>query len=115
MFFTKEERVAQKVDENTTRILLAHGSGLMNALIIFEKGQDPDQPILLHRHQHVQTTYVLQGKFKFVIDEPDNYQEKIVQQGDAIYFPSDVLHGCLPLTDDARLLDSFTPEREDFL
>lgn len=115
MFFKKKELTTNRVDDNTLRTLLANGEGLMSVLIIFEKGLDPETEIPYHKHEHVQTTYVLKGSFKFSIKYPDHTETKVVQEGDAIYFPSNHEHGCVPLADDSRLFDSFTPIREDFL
>jgi quercetin dioxygenase-like cupin family protein len=50
-------------------------------------------------------TYVLQGKLKFFIDDKSH----VGQAGDSLYFPSHLLEP------DTRLLDVFTPIREDFL
>lgn len=115
MFFFNQDLPIKRVDENTLRQVLGYGEGLMNALIIFEKGQPETTPIPFHHHPHVQTTYVLKGKFKFAIQYPEGTEEKIVEAGDAIYFPANLKHGCVPLADDSRLLDSFSPIREDFL
>lgn len=115
MFFKDSDLETKRVDGNTLRRILGYGEGLMNALIIFEKGLDSETEIPYHKHVHVQTTYVLKGSFKFSIKYPDHTETKVVTVGDAIYFPSDYEHGCIPLEDDSRLLDSFTPIREDFL
>ncbi|MGG5370841.1 cupin domain-containing protein [Enterococcus sp. AZ196] len=115
MFFKKEELATTRVDDNTLRTVLAYGEGLMNALIIFENGLDSESEIPYHKHEHVQTTYVMKGSFKFSIKYPDHTETRVVQTGDTIYFPSNHEHGCIPLEDDSRLLDSFTPIREDFL
>ena len=115
MFFKKEEMHIDKIDENSSREVLAYGEGLMNARIIFKSGLAEDAPSPLHHHTHVQTTYVLGGAFKFQINYPDHTEIKIVKQGDAIYFPANYEHGCIPLEDGSQLFDSFTPIREDFL
>lgn len=115
MFFEKDAMTRTRVDENTWRTVLGYGEGLMNALIEFEKGVPADTPISYHQHEHVQTTYVLAGAFKFSIQYPDHTATKVVQVGDALYFPSNYPHGCIPLTAGAKLLDSFTPVRADFL
>lgn len=113
MFFKGSELPVTQVDSNTTRKVLAYGDGLMNALITFAKAEDKEIPF--HHHEHVQTTYVLKGSFKFAIDYPAGREEKIVTAGDAIYFPANIPHGCIPLEDESQLLDSFSPIREDFL
>ncbi|VDG22525.1 cupin domain-containing protein [Lactiplantibacillus mudanjiangensis] len=115
MFFKNESTEMGRVDDNTLRKVTAYGDGLMNAYIVFEKGLAPDSTIPFHHHVHVQTTYVLKGSFKFAIKYDDHTDIQEVHAGDGIYFPSDHEHGCIPLEDDSRLLDSFTPIREDFL
>ena len=115
MFFKKETSENKRVDENTWRRVVAYGDGLMNAYITFEHGLDPDSEIPYHQHEHVQTTYVLKGSFKFSIKYPDHTETQVVRAGDGIYFPSNYWHGCIPLEDDSQLLDSFTPIRQDFL
>ena len=115
MFFKEEELETKRIDSNTFRRVLAYGEGLMNALITFEKGLNPETEIPYHSHEHVQTTYVLKGSFKFSIKYPDRIETKVVHVGDVIYFPSNYEHGCIPLEDDSQLFDSFTPIREDFL
>ena len=67
MFFKEEELETKRIDSNTFRRVLAYGEGLMNALITFEKGLNPETEIPYHSHEHVQTTYVLKGSFKFSI------------------------------------------------
>ncbi|CAJ1228072.1 cupin [Levilactobacillus zymae] len=115
MFFKAENLKLERVDDNTLRQVGAHGEGLMDALVIFEHAVPADTPIPFHHHVHVQTTYVLRGAFKFAVKYPDHTEVQEVHAGDSIYFPSDHAHGCIPLADDSRLLDAFTPIREDFL
>ncbi|MFC6295198.1 cupin domain-containing protein [Lactiplantibacillus daoliensis] len=115
MFFKDSEIKLGRVDDNTLRKVVAHGDGLMDTLVIFERGLKPDATIPFHKHVHVQTTYVLKGSFKFAIKYSDHTDVQEVHVGDSIYFPSNHEHGCIPLEDDSRLLDSFTPIREDFL
>ncbi|WP_390409185.1 cupin domain-containing protein [Lacticaseibacillus jixiensis] len=115
MFFHQSNLPITQIDANSTRQVLAHGDGLMNALITFQHALPETATIPLHQHPHVQTTYVLKGAFKFEIDYPDHQAIQVVHQGDAIYFPANHPHGCIPLEDDSKLLDSFTPIREDFL
>ncbi|MFC6322727.1 cupin domain-containing protein [Companilactobacillus baiquanensis] len=115
MFFYDKDIELGRVDDNTLRKVLSYGDGLMNTLVVFEKGLAPDSVIPYHKHVHVQTTYVLKGSFKFSIKYPDHTDTNEVHVGDTIYFPSNLEHGCIPLEDDSRLIDSFNPIREDFL
>lgn len=45
MFFKEEELETKRIDSNTFRRVLAYGEGLMNALITFEKGLNPETEI----------------------------------------------------------------------
>ena len=113
MFFKDEHIQLVTVDNNTTRKVLAHSDQLMYTKVIFAKAQEGE--ISLHKHVHEQITYVLKGSFQFMIDDGKTKDVQIVKEGDSIHFPSDVLHGCIPLEDGGVLLDAFTPARADFL
>ncbi|WP_019913528.1 cupin domain-containing protein [Paenibacillus sp. HW567] len=113
MFFKDQEIQTDTVDSNTTRKVLAHSEQLMYTKVMFAKAQQGEIP--LHKHVHEQVTYVLKGSFQFMIDNGETKDVQIVKVGDSIHFPSDVLHGCIPLEDDGILLDAFTPARADFL
>jgi len=64
----------------------------------------------LHNHPHVQSTYVESGRFEFTLDG-----ERIqVGQGDSFVIPSHAEHGCRCI-EPGRLIDTFTPRRDDFL
>ena len=64
----------------------------------------------MHSHPHEQLTYVLSGRFSFTIDGVT----KEVSAGDTLYKKPNVEHGCACL-EAGTLLDTFTPQREDFL
>ncbi|MCM0598855.1 cupin domain-containing protein [Weissella fabalis] len=115
MFFYNNELSLERIDENSFRKVLAYGDGLMNTLVVFEHGIPIGTNIVCHQHEHAQTTFVLQGRFEFMIQYPDHIERNIVGCGDSIYFPSNYPHGCIPLEADSRLLDSFNPIRQDFL
>ena len=74
--------------------------------IYFDKGAVGE----IHSHPHEQITYVLEGEFEFTIDG----KKQIVKDGDSIFNESNVPHGTICL-EKGRLLDVFTPHREDFL
>ena len=63
-----------------------------------------------HRHVHEQVTYCLSGEFVFTVEG----ETATVRAGDSLFVPSSALHGtrCVAA---GRLLDIFTPQREDFL
>lgn len=64
-----------------------------------------------HTHEHEQMTYCLEGTFEFYVEG----KPVTISAGDTIYFPSNVPHYCAVKTESGRLLDVFTPIREDFI
>ncbi|WP_322889414.1 MULTISPECIES: cupin domain-containing protein [unclassified Yoonia] len=92
---------------DVTRQVLADAPDLMVVAFRFAKAGATGA---LHRHPHVQATYVASGRFRFTID--DRVTE--VGPGDSFIIPSDALHGVVCL-DPGALIDSFTPRRDDFL
>lgn len=64
-----------------------------------------------HDHPHEQMTIVERGRVRFTIGS----QERIVQAGDILHFPSGCWHGATMLDEAVVLIDIFTPVREDFL
>jgi quercetin dioxygenase-like cupin family protein len=83
---------------------------LMMTIIDFDDGPqaEPDPP---HSHPHEQVTYVAEGEiFFFLESECDR-----LSPGDMFLVPSDKLHSIQLLTKHVRLVDCFTPIRQDFL
>jgi quercetin dioxygenase-like cupin family protein len=64
----------------------------------------------LHSHPHVQTSYVAEGTFEVSIDGVT----RTLAAGGAFIVPSGLVHGVKALTA-GRLVDTFTPRRDDFL
>lgn len=64
----------------------------------------------LHHHPHTQITYVVEGKFEFIIDG----EKRVVEKGDSMYKGGGLEHGCVCL-EQGVLLDVFTPMRKDFV
>ncbi|MDF1573222.1 MAG: cupin domain-containing protein [Bacteroidales bacterium] len=83
---------------------------LMVAVIDFTGGpmKEPDP---YHSHEHEQITYVVSGRLKFIIEG----EVSELQAGDTITIPSGKSHTIQTLTPEVRLVDSFSPIREDFL
>ena len=106
MFTFKEQTRVEDLGNGVTRRILAHGGGMMAVEVTFE--QDAVGP--LHHHPHEQLTYVLSGRFAFTIDGETHE----VGAGDTLYKKPNVVHGCVCL-EPGVLLDTFTPQREDFL
>lgn len=90
---------------------LIHTGKLMTVVIDFSDGpwEKPEPP---HSHPHVQTSYVAEGEIIFYCEgEPETH----LRAGDLFSVPSGKLHTVRLLTPRARLVDSFSPIREDFL
>ena len=89
-----------------SRQVLSDSPELMVVSFLFEEKAEG----ALHSHPHVQSTYVQSGRFKFTIDDT----EFEVVAGDSFIIPSGAVHGCICL-EPGRLVDTFTPRRDDFL
>jgi quercetin dioxygenase-like cupin family protein len=64
----------------------------------------------LHSHPHVQTSYIAEGTFEVTIDGVT----ETIAAGGAYIVPSGKMHGVKAL-EAGRLIDTFTPRRDDFL
>jgi len=64
----------------------------------------------LHSHPHLQTSYVAEGTFEVTIDGVT----ETIAAGGAYIVPTGLVHGVKALTA-GKLIDSFTPRRDDFL
>jgi quercetin dioxygenase-like cupin family protein len=63
----------------------------------------------IHQHVHEQISQVLEGKFELTVnDEP-----RIYEAGTVVVIPSNIPHGGVAVTD-CKLLDIFSPVREDY-
>lgn len=88
------------------RRILCHDKNVMMVEFRFDKGGEG----LPHNHPHVQTTYVASGRFEFTVGD----DTKVLEKGDAMLVPSNVVHSCVCL-EDGVLFDAFSPRRDDFL
>ena len=88
------------------RKIRAKGGSLMMVEVFFKTGAVG----AAHRHPHEQLCYCLAGEFAFTIES----ETCILKTGDSLYVPASALHGTTCVAA-GRLLDIFTPQREDFL
>ena len=104
-----EQAPAQRIREGVER-RLGHTEKLMMVVIDFDDGpkEEPDPP---HSHPHEQVSYVAEGEILFLLDG----QAERLGPGDVFLVPSGVPHSIQQLTEHVRLVDCFTPIREDFL
>lgn len=106
-FFHDADIALETIEEGrVTRKIRAHGGSLMMVEVMFKEGAIGYE----HRHVHEQVCYCLSGEFEFTIEG----EKTRLTVGDSVYVSSSVLHGVVCLKE-GRLLDVFTPQREDFL
>jgi quercetin dioxygenase-like cupin family protein len=89
-----------------SRKVKAHGERTMIVEVYFETGAEGAR----HEHPHEQLSYCLEGEFDFFVAG----ETKSLKAGDSILIPGGARHGVQCLAK-GRLLDLFSPPREDFL
>ena len=92
--------------EGVRRRVLAQTPQAMTVEVEFQSGSVGDP----HSHEHVQTVFCAEGKFQFTVDGEDI----TLTAGESLIIPSNARHGCIAL-ENGKLIDSFTPRRDDFL
>lgn len=106
MFVFNKDCVMEDLGNGVSRKILAHNGKMMQVEVHFADGAIGP----MHNHPHEQLTYVMSGEFEFTIGDVT----KIVKAGDTLYKEPNIMHGCTCLKAGV-LLDTFTPQREDFL
>ena len=106
MFTLHNEAKFTELGGGLSRRILAHDKEMMAVEVCFEKGAIG----AMHKHPHVQISYVLEGKFEATVGD----ETVIISKGDTYYTVPNVPHGVVCL-EKGKLLDIFNPEREDFL
>ncbi|MCG1021860.1 cupin domain-containing protein [Sutcliffiella horikoshii] len=96
----------ENVDFGVKRKIYPPGKTLMMMEVHFETGAIGAE----HSHPHEQFTYCLKGKLEFNLGG----EKVLLQQGESLFIPGNVVHGVKALEASA-LLDTFTPLREDLL
>jgi quercetin dioxygenase-like cupin family protein len=105
-YFFNNDILIEDLGNGIKRRILAFHENLMMVEVFFEEGAVGE----MHSHPHEQITYVLEGEFEFTIGE----KTKIVKAGDSMYKQPHIPHGTVCLKK-GKLLDVFSPHREDFL
>ena len=105
-FFFRKDIELEDLGNGIKRRILSYNDNLMVVEVEFEKGAIGT----MHSHPHEHCTYVLEGEFEFTVGD----ETHVVGPGDSLYKQPDVMHGAVCLTG-GKLLDIFTPHREDFL
>lgn len=102
---TKPEKVSPLFERR-----IAHLDNLMMVVCDFTNGpaSEPDKP---HSHPHEQITYVAEGELFFFLEKEKFHLRK----GDICTIPPDMPHCIQNISGYVRLIDCFSPVREDFL
>ena len=103
------EMPVEKISADAER-RLGYTENLMIVVIDFYDGPK-DAPDPLHSHPHEQVSYVAEGELIFVLND----EKTRLGPGDVVLIPSGAPHSIQLLTEHVRLIDCFTPIREDFL
>ena len=103
------EGKAVEIKPGRTRRIL-HTDHLMMVVFEFADGPaaKPDAP---HTHPHEQVTYVAEGEVQFFIGE----ESRRLVPGDMVAVGPGLPHTIQLLTSRVRLVDTFTPLRQEFL
>jgi quercetin dioxygenase-like cupin family protein len=105
LFAQASDGKVTQLNGSTRRVILDLPE-LMLVEFTFEKGGIG----ALHSHPHLQTSYVADGVFEVTIDGVT----ETIGAGGAYIVPSGLVHGVKAL-EAGKLIDSFTPRRDDFL
>lgn len=85
---------------------LVSGERIMLSFLDMDEGCEIPE----HSHPHEQAGLVLAGRFRFRIGT----EERTTGPGDAFIVPANVVHAGLVVEGPARILDVFSPPREDY-
>ena len=88
------------------RIRTPYGQNLMLSYVEI----DPGSVVPEHSHPHEQAGYVLSGSVRFTIGG----ETRVLRAGDMFLIPPNVPHTVSAVDGPARVLDVFSPVREDY-
>ena len=106
--YTENKNVpAKDLGGGVMRKVLSYSRNLMACELTFEKGAVG----AAHSHPHAQIGYIISGRLVY---QEAGQADKILETGDTYYVAPNVVHG-VQILEDTKLLDIFTPMREDFV
>jgi len=107
--FKEKQTISEKMSAAFER-RIAHLDNLMTVVCDFTNGpaDEPDKP---HSHPHEQITYVAEGDLYLFMGE----EKHLLTRGDIFTVPSGLPHCIQTISPHVRLIDSFSPVREDLL
>ena len=98
---------AREIGGGVRRKLLSRSEKLMAVELEFPKGA-VGAP---HSHPHEQIGYLISGRLVY---REEGCPDRVLGPGDSYYVAPNAVHG-VEILEDTKLLDVFTPMREDFL
>lgn len=107
MFAENKKIPSTDLGRGVARKVLSYSKNLMTVELCFEKGAVGAK----HSHPHEQIGYIVSGKLVY---QEEGCEDKILETGDTYYVAPNVVHG-VEILEDTKLLDIFTPMREDFV
>lgn len=107
MFTENKDIPTKNLGGGTMRKILSYSQNLMICELQFEKGSIGAK----HSHPHEQIGYVISGK---IIYQEEGCEDKVLVTGDSYYVAPHAVHG-IEVLEETKLLDVFTPMREDFI
>jgi quercetin dioxygenase-like cupin family protein len=106
--YTENKNVQlQDLGGGVTRKILSYSPTLMTVELHFENGSTGKK----HSHPHEQIGYVISGS---LIYHEEGCEDKVLHTGDTYYVKPNAVHG-IDCLEETKLLDIFTPMREDFV
>ena len=104
-FHSSETRAAKEITPEI-RARTFWGENMLTALVDL----DANAILPTHSHPHEQISFILEGELEFELGD----ETKIVRAGDVVVIPSNVPHTVKVGGSPAKVLDTFSPVREDF-
>ena len=106
--FTENKTVSPiDIGGGVTRKILSYSNNLMTVELNFPKSATGAK----HSHPHEQIGYIVSGSLIYL---EEGQEDKVLCTGDTYYVAPNVVHG-VEILEDTKLLDIFTPMREDFI
>ena len=110
MAVLKENLIPPEILSPVFERRIAHLDNLMIVVCDFTNGpaEEPDKP---HSHPHEQITYVAEGELYLFLGE----EKHRLTKGDIFTVPSGLPHCIQTISPYVRLIDTFSPVRQDYL
>jgi len=81
------------------------GENMLVAVVNLE----PNTVVPAHSHPHEQCSYLMEGEVEFNLDG----ERRAMQPGELVFIPGGVKHSVIAGSQPVRILDMFSPPRED--